>query len=229
MIDKPGTYEQHGDRLQNWSADPNALTPQQLLREVNNLKEIVFTRLDAIDKATVLLQSKADKSPTVGEVVEKLQAFKDEVAERDKRYSAEFIKLSTIASMMTEQQALALAATKEAVSVAMSASEKAVAKAETSAEKRFESINEFRAQLADQQATFARSDLVNQRTDGLEKKMDEIARGLEARLTDSKDRLTTIEASAAGTARTFGFIATGIGVVAAVAGAVAAIFLRGGI
>lgn len=229
MIDKPGTYEQHAERLQNWSADPNALTPQQLLREVSNLKEIVFTRLDAIDKATVLLQAKADRSPTVGELAEKLVAFQLQVAETEKRYGAEFIKLSTIAGMMTEQQALALAATKEAVQVAMNASEKAVSKAEASAEKRFESINEFRAQLADQQTTFARSDLVTQRADALEKKIDELSRGLEARILDTKDRITTMEAAGAASTRLFGFMATGIGVIAAVAGAVAAIFLRGGI
>ena len=40
------------------------------------------------------------------------------------------------------------------VNAALLAAEKAVAKAETAAEKRFESVNEFRAQLTDQAATF---------------------------------------------------------------------------
>jgi len=54
----------------------------------------------------------------------------------------------------------ALDAAKDAVTTAMSASEKAVAKAETSTDKRFEAVNEFRAQLSDQAATFAtRNDL----------------------------------------------------------------------
>ena len=44
-------------------------------------------------------------------------------------------------------------ASKEAVSFALAAAEKAVIKAETAAEKRFESVNEFREQLKDQQAT----------------------------------------------------------------------------
>lgn len=159
---------------------------------------------------------------------DQMEAIKAQIAEADKRYATEFIKLNTVSTMMTDHQALALAATKEAVSVAMSASEKAVAKAEASAEKRFESINEFRGQLADQQVTFARSDLVTQRTDGLEKKMDETARALEVRMVDNKDRITTMEASAAATARMFGLIATGVGIVAAVIGAVVAVFFDSG-
>lgn len=43
---------------------------------------------------------------------------------------------------------------KQAVSAALSAQEKAVGKAETAAEKRFDSVNEFRAQLSDQANTF---------------------------------------------------------------------------
>jgi hypothetical protein len=41
-----------------------------------------------------------------------------------------------------------------AVAAALDAAEKAVAKAESAAERRFESVNEFRAQLTDQTATF---------------------------------------------------------------------------
>ena len=44
-------------------------------------------------------------------------------------------------------------ASKEAVQFALAAAEKAVIKAETAAEKRFESVNEFRNTLKDQQAT----------------------------------------------------------------------------
>jgi chromosome condensin MukBEF ATPase and DNA-binding subunit MukB len=47
----------------------------------------------------------------------------------------------------------ALAAQKEAVKSALDAADRAVAKAETASEKRFEGVNEFRAQLGDQQRT----------------------------------------------------------------------------
>lgn len=62
-------------------------------------------------------------------------------------------------------------ANKEAINAALLAAEKAVAKAEAAAEKRFEGVNEFRAQLADQARTLASSeklDLVIQRIDRME-------------------------------------------------------------
>ena len=48
----------------------------------------------------------------------------------------------------------ALAAQKEAIAAALTAADKAGAKAETASEKRFDSVNEFRAQQADIIATF---------------------------------------------------------------------------
>lgn len=62
-------------------------------------------------------------------------------------------------------------ANKEAINAALLAAEKAVAKAEAAAEKRFEGVNEFRAQLADQARTLASSeklDSVIQRIDRME-------------------------------------------------------------
>lgn len=47
----------------------------------------------------------------------------------------------------------ALISQEKAVNAALSAAQEAVQKAETAAEKRFDSVNEFRAQLADQTAT----------------------------------------------------------------------------
>lgn len=50
--------------------------------------------------------------------------------------------------------AAAFAAQKEAIAAALAAQEKAVAKAELAAGDRFEAVNEFRGQLADQVLTF---------------------------------------------------------------------------
>jgi len=47
-------------------------------------------------------------------------------------------------------------AQEKAVAAALAAAEKAVTKAEIAAEKRFDSVNEFRSALADQQSSFAR-------------------------------------------------------------------------
>lgn len=53
----------------------------------------------------------------------------------------------------TEAVTVGLAAAEKAVSAALAAAKEAVNKAEAASEKRFESVNEFRSQLKDQQAT----------------------------------------------------------------------------
>lgn len=68
----------------------------------------------------------------------------------------------------------ALAAAKEAVSAALLAADRAVAKVETANEKRFESVNEFRGQLADQAATFLPRSEANIRFEGLVEKVDAV-------------------------------------------------------
>lgn len=48
----------HGD------PDPSALTTQAILREIASLKELVFTRIDAMDKAMVLFNDNIVRVPT---------------------------------------------------------------------------------------------------------------------------------------------------------------------
>lgn len=64
---------------------------------------------------------------------------------------------------------------KEAVETALVAAEKAVTKAETAAEKRFESVNEFRAQLTDQASTFVMRKELDVRLDAMNEKIDVLA------------------------------------------------------
>jgi len=45
--------------------DPTLLTTQQLLRELSTLRELIFTRLDAMDRATSLLSETVNRTPTV--------------------------------------------------------------------------------------------------------------------------------------------------------------------
>lgn len=68
----------------------------------------------------------------------------------------------------------AFAAAERAVQAALLAAEKAVAKAETAAEKRFESVNEFRGQLADQQATFLPRSEADVRIQAIAEKVDSL-------------------------------------------------------
>jgi hypothetical protein len=68
----------------------------------------------------------------------------------------------------------AISAQDKAVQIAMVASEKAVVKAEIAAEKRFEAVNEFRGQLADQAATFMPRAEAEQRLGSLSEKITDL-------------------------------------------------------
>ena len=80
-------------------------------------------------------------------VRDRLASVADLMAAADLRYQQRF-------DAQTKALDAALAAAKEAVQTALVAAEKATSKAETAADKRFDSVNEFRSQLADQAATF---------------------------------------------------------------------------
>lgn len=54
---------------------PETLTPEQVWREVNALKELIFTRLDALDKATELFHTDITRVPT--DVDRQVSAAKD--------------------------------------------------------------------------------------------------------------------------------------------------------
>lgn len=118
------------------------------------------------------------------------------VDERDRRYEQRFdgIDKSLDDAVRAVKEALASAnsgtdkalnSANTAIAVAMSASEKAREKAELAADKRFDAVNEFRGQLADQQITFVRKSEVDIRFVALEEKLDlafaqlQISRGRE--------------------------------------------------
>ena len=96
------------------------------------------------------------------------------IDERHRYYEALFKAIKEQVGLTVTQNAVGLASAKEAVAIAMSAAEKAVTKAESASEKRFESVNEFRAQMADMQATFARTDVVGTRFDVIDKRIEDL-------------------------------------------------------
>jgi hypothetical protein len=68
--------------------DPTVLTTQQLLRELNSLREILESRLDGMDRAVDVLQSTVNRSPTLSEInvrqEEKFNNFDQRFKDRDK-------------------------------------------------------------------------------------------------------------------------------------------------
>jgi acyl-CoA reductase-like NAD-dependent aldehyde dehydrogenase len=61
------------------------------------------------------------------------------------------------------------------VTTAMAAADKAVTKAETAAEKRFDSVNEFRNAMKDQQSSFADKENTDMRLKTIEARMEQLA------------------------------------------------------
>jgi len=70
-------------------------------------------------------------------------------------------------------------AAKEGVNAAMASAEKAILKAETATEKRFDSVNDFRQAMRDQQETFANKSETNMRLEDLAKRLDRVTTGME--------------------------------------------------
>ena len=96
------------------------------------------------------------------------------------------------AAFLAQQTAMrtALEVAEKAVQTALVSAEKAVAKAEVAAEKRFESVNEFRAQLTDQAATFPTRNEVDVRLNAIADKLDTEAKRGTLRAADLELRLT---------------------------------------
>jgi hypothetical protein len=139
--------------------------------QTDALAASVITRIEAMDKATMVLSDNVNRVPTIldreilrlrelcdekfnavnsliARSIEQLEMYyRDRGNEFDLRYQQRFD---------AQQQALsaALVAGEKAVNAALISAERAVAKAESAAEKRFESVDEFRQTLTDQAQTF---------------------------------------------------------------------------
>lgn len=99
-----------------------------------------------------------------------------------------------------------------AVATALLSAEKAVTKAEIAAEKRFESVNEFRAQLADQAATFVSRTEAEAYRLATEAKIE----GLKVQLDKLEKRMDLAQGKSAGSAAAIAYAVTAITVVVVV-------------
>lgn len=95
----------------------------------------------------------------------------------------------------------------KAIQAALLAAKEAVAKAETASEKRFDAVNEFRGQLADQAATLM------SRTEYLTNH-----KALEDKISDLTDRLNRSEGNKQGSEVTMGKVYALVGVATAILG-----------
>lgn len=97
------------------------------------------------------------------------------------------------AAFMSQKEALSTAflAQKEAVNAALASADRAVSKAELASEKRFESVNEFRATLADQQRTLMPRSESEANNRALSEKLDTNVQVLTDKIAANTRALTT--------------------------------------
>jgi len=160
--------------------DPTQLTTEQLLRENKWLRELLESRLDAMDKAVDRVQqSILDKIPL--EIDLRVEHLKELVAEKFSSIQTQFIERDTRTEQTQRDSRVAvdaaLQAAKEAVGEQNKSSGLAIAKSEASTTKQI---------------------------DGLQVLISNVSAALDGKITDVKERMTGFEnrTLGAGSART---------------------------
>lgn len=164
---------------------------------------------------------------------EHLQRQVDGLERHQARLLSEFrVQLDERYATQTKALEAAFASAEKAVTAALSAAETAVQKAEMAADKRFESVNEFRGQLADQAARFMTRDEALSRHDRTQEQIKDMSERHSSELAVLRDihgkdvtginkRLDLKQGSSSGMERFWGYIVGAIGL----AGAIVALIL----
>lgn len=117
------------------------------------LEQYVETRLDLLTEAIKEhVAAQKDALAAVKAVLEAGQIASD--LRYQQRFDAQSDALSAAFASQQTAMSTALVTAEKAVLVAQASADRAVSKAELAADKRFESVNEFRQTLTDQQQTF---------------------------------------------------------------------------
>jgi len=196
---RPGDiYEDDNNRMLNWRPipDPTVLTTQQLLRELASLREVLTTRMDGYDKAITLLQAFADRQPTIAEVVAK---FDEKFRGVDLQFKERDQRVEQAAKESKVAVDAAFASQKEAVSEQNKSAAAAIAKSEAATTKQIDAIGIL---------------------------LQANAKASDEKIDDLKSRITAMEGRGQAYSQGFGWIATGVGIVAAVIGAIIAVFFK---
>lgn len=117
-----------GNDSHGWTPrpDPTRLTTQQLLREITALERLVFTRLDAMDKALALSHESLTRVPT--EVDKQIEHLSQLVNEKFAGISQRFIERDSAVTAALNAQREVLSEQSKSASLAIAKSESATAK-----------------------------------------------------------------------------------------------------
>lgn len=158
--------------------DPSVLTTEQMLREIEHVKELLELSItnneNNVRERLARLEATIAEPNTDNKYFERVMQEQErarKMADEEREKTAQTLHKATTAQISSGDEALLLhikaqTATIDALErsgdLQREASEKAIMKAEASNEKRFEAVNEFRAQLSDQSKTFLPRELFDQ-------------------------------------------------------------------
>jgi hypothetical protein len=137
----------------------------ELDRRFANQSNLTELSIDAIERTIHVAQETANRAVMKAEAAAERAYLETNI---------ESLRRTFEAQITAQKNALdaALVASTGALNAALNASEKAISKADIANEKRFESINEFRGQMADQQRTLVTQTEVNFRFIAVDKALD---------------------------------------------------------
>lgn len=161
--------------------------------------------------------------PALAQAVDPVMSL---IAERDRQYIQRFDALEKTITAAVESSRLRFEQQEKATSVALSAvdksvqaallsSEKAVTKAEAAAEKRFDSVNEFRNTLKDQQL------LLITRSEA-----DAVLKAMDRRITEITDQLNKTAGKSEGAGSVWGWLIGVAGLLMMLAGLLFSMYSR---
>lgn len=162
------------------------LLREEIIAHSEAQKEALSLALASIDKATVIAQQTADRAVAKAEAAASQTLLESMIAAIRDNFGGQIQNL------------------KDSLTQAMNAAEKAVAKAENANEKRFEGVNEFRAQMADQAQRF----MPRLEAEGLVRSTSEKVDALGSRLDKIEGRTAGVASSGAIAAGAIGVVGT---------------------
>lgn len=190
------------------SDDPHLITVEQLERRLASLQAHLDERYEAQTKAVdaaFMAQRLAMQTAFIAadKAVDRALAAAEKAI--DIRQDAANREFHEHLEQVRHENALAFTNSEKAITAAFEASNNAINKAESATEKRFESVNEFRAQLTTQAGQFVGKDEYNATQQRFDEKVGELQRR-----TDKQ------EGKGAGYTSLYGWAIAGLGILISV-------------
>lgn len=185
-------------------------------QRVSDLVETFNERITSQKEATAIALTAADKGIAMA-----LQAAERAAAKADLAASKEYLEAQI--SGLKETLIAQIVSQKEAINAALVSADKAVLKAEVASEKRFESVNEFRATLSDQQRDLATKNECDLRFKAVEDRLTESMRTRQAQIEAVNMRVNELseimreqKGRGSGLNAGWGYLVGGLGVAATI-------------